>query len=123
MIDAKLVDEQGIVEVTPSTTLSVTDFQRLALLIDAHIDKKGYLKGIIIHLEKLPGWNDFAAMLAHLEFVKKHQQKIQRIAVVTDSAVAAFLPQLVDMFVAADVKHFAYVDSDKAYTWLKSGAC
>ena len=121
MIDVKLIEEKSILEITPRIALEVTDFQRLALLIDSHVDKNGFLKGILIHVEELPGWDDFSAMLEHFEFVKKHHRKIQRVAVVTDSPVVSFLPNLVDLFVDSDVKHFTYEDSDKATTWLKTG--
>lgn len=120
MIDAQLFEDDGILKIIPRTALEVPDFQRLELLIDSHVDKHGKLKGIYINVEKLPRWDDFSAMLEQFEFIKKHLGKVQRVAVVTDSPVASFLPNLMDKFVSANVRHFTFQDSDQALNWVKS---
>jgi hypothetical protein len=120
MIDAELIEEDSILKVSPRTALEVPDFQRLASLVDLHIERHGRLNGIMIQLEELPGWDNFYAMLEHFNFIKQHHDKVRRVAVVTDSTVASFLPNLMDSFVSAEVKHFAYQDSEQALAWLKA---
>ncbi|MGD8568329.1 MAG: STAS/SEC14 domain-containing protein [Gammaproteobacteria bacterium] len=61
-------------------------------------------------------------MAKHFEFIKEHLPDIHRIAVVTDSPVASFLPELMNKFAAAEIKHFSYKESDAAKTWLEAGA-
>lgn len=119
MIDAQLIEEQGILKIIPESALEVPDFERVALLMAAYREKHGRLKGILIHVEKLPGWEDFSAMMEHFEFLKKHLPEIRRIAVVTDSPVASFLPELMNKFVHADIKHFSYKESESAQSWLE----
>ncbi|MGD8568328.1 MAG: hypothetical protein PVJ39_09595 [Gammaproteobacteria bacterium] len=50
-----LIEEEGVLQIIPRSALEVPDFERLALLMDTYIEKHGRLKGVLIHMEKLPG--------------------------------------------------------------------
>ncbi len=73
----------------------------------------------MIDAESFPGWEDFSALVAHLRFVGDHHRNIQRVAVVSDSPVLAFLPRLASHFVAAEVRHFPYAQRADALRWLR----
>lgn len=121
MIKAKLLDEQGILVVSPVDRLQPVDFERIRLLADPYIEKHGKLNGLLIDAEAFPGWADFAAMLSHLRFINNHQEMIKRVAAITDSRILSILPKLGDHFLKADIRHFDYRDRDKAMEWLRSG--
>ena len=121
MIKARLLREDGILVVSPVDTLEATDFERLRLLVDPYIEEHGELKGLLIDVETFPGWEDFSGMLSHLRFVHDYQQRINRVAAVTDNDILAILPQVADYFAAAEVRRFDYTDRDLALNWLRTG--
>lgn len=121
MIEAKLLREDGILVVSPVDTLEATDFERLRLLVDPYIEAHGELKGLLIDVETFPGWEDFSGMLSHLRFVHDYQQRINRVAAVTDNDILAILPQVADYFAAAEVRRFDYTDRELALNWLRTG--
>ena len=118
MISYELLRDRGILIVTPEGPLDKTDFEALAREVDPYIEAQGKLNGLLIAARLFPGWKDFAALLSHLRFVKNHHQKIKKVAAVTDSGFLSVMPHIVDHFVDAEVKHFAYRDKDCALDWL-----
>ena len=121
MIEAKLLREDGILVVSPVDTLEATDFERLRLLVNPYIEEHGELKGLLIDVETFPGWEDFPGLLSHLRFIHDYQQRIERVAAVTDNDLLAILPQVSDYFAAAEVRRFDYTDRDLALNWLRTG--
>lgn len=119
MINAQLLRQDGILTVSPVDTLETTDFERLRLLVDPWIEEHGALQGLLIDVESFPGWEDFASMLSHLRFVQNYQNRIRRVAAVTDNGFLAIMPRVADYFVAAEVRHFEYRDRDRAIAWLR----
>jgi hypothetical protein len=119
MINAQLLRDQGILIVAPVDKLESTDFERLRLLTDPYLEKRGKLKGLLIDAESFFGWEDFSSMLSHLRFVHNYHQKIERVAAVTDNGFLAIAPKVADHFTAAVVRHFEYQDRDEALRWLR----
>lgn len=120
MIDAKLMRDEAILVVAPQDRLRSTDFERLHLLVDPYIEEHGNLKGLLIDAEVFPGWEDFSSLLSHLRFVHNYHRKIERVAAVTDIGFLAILPRVADHFTAAEVRHFAYHERDRALGWLQT---
>ena len=71
-------------------------------------------KGMLIHAEAFPGWENFAGLAAHIRFVRNHHQKIERVALVTDSPVARVAEAVAEHFIAAEIEHFPFADYEKA---------
>lgn len=120
MIHHELLQDDGIMIVTPEGRLESTDFEALGRTVDPYIEEHGKLKGLMIYVESFPGWSDFAALLSHIRFVKNHQQNIDKVAAVTDSGFLSIMPQVANHFVKATVKHFDYNQKDTALDWLKN---
>ena len=118
MIKHTLLRTDGILILTPEAPLEATDFESLAQEIDPYIEANGKLHGVMIDAESFPGWKDFAGMFAHLKFVKNHHQKLQKLAVVSDSNLLAFAPAIASHFVQAEVKHFSRSQREDALHWL-----
>jgi hypothetical protein len=119
MLAHKLLPAEGILILTPGSPLESADFEKLAQEIDPYIEQNGKLHGLMIDAETFPGWKDFAGVLAHLRFVKDHHQKIQKVAVVSDSSFLSLVPKIASHFVQADVRHFSRSQSEDALPWLK----
>ena len=69
--------------------------------------------------ESFQGWDNLAAFLSHLKFIKDHHQKIAKVAAVTESGFLSILPRVASHFVHAEIRHFLYEDGEAAMAWLK----
>ncbi len=121
MIHAELLRNEGILVVSPAGKLQSTDFDQLRLLADPWIEEHGGLNGLLIDVESFPGWANFAGMLSHIRFVNNYQDRIKRVAAVTDNGFLAIVPRVADYFVSAEVRHFDYRERDEALGWLRTG--
>jgi len=120
MLKYELNRAEGILILEPTGPLESTDFEKLARVVDPYIIDKGTLNGLMIYAKSFPGWDDFAAFLSHIKFVKNHHQKIKKIAAVTGSGFLSIMPQVANHFIQAEVKHFDYDKKDAALDWLKA---
>jgi hypothetical protein len=118
MINHKLLRTEGILILTPDSPLKSADFENLAQEIDPYIEQNGKLHGLMLDAESFPGWKDCAGLVAHLKFVKNHHQKIQKVAVVSDSSFLSFAPKIASHFVQAEVKQFSRSQRKDALHWL-----
>ena len=123
MLIYELNRAESILIVKPVGPLESSDFEKLVQEVDPYIREKGSLNGMMIYAKSFPGWDNFAAFLSHIKFVKNHHQKIRKIAAVTDSSFLSIMPQVANHFVQAEVKHFDYEDKDAALQWLMSENC
>src|SRR3954462_14547543 len=108
MVEHELLHSEGILILRPKDRLEAIDFENLAQEIDPHIEANGKLHGILLDAESFPGWKDFAALVAHLRFVRDHHRKIEKIAVVSDSSFLSVAPKIATHFVQADLRHFPH---------------
>jgi hypothetical protein len=122
MVDYELLQADGVLIIRPEASLEATDFQRIAQEIDPYIEANGKLHGVLIDAKSFPGWKNFAALIAHLKFVKAHHRKIERIAAVSDSNFLSIAPKIASHFVQAEVRHFAHSQRDEALNWLRTGS-
>lgn len=120
MIHANLDQTSGLLEVTPSGPLSEADFSQLAGIVDPYIEKNGTIAGLLLRVERFPGWENFAGMVNHFKFVREHHTKIKKIAIVTDAPVGKLAENFVSHFVAATIKNFSAAQLDDARAWILS---
>jgi hypothetical protein len=121
MLDFNIDSKSHLLTVTPSDELSVEDFKRLSAAIDSYNSDQGPLRSLLIITEHFPGWDSFAAMLQHFQFAHQKAGILKKVAVVTDSSFLSIMPGMVDHFVQAEVRHFAYQDHKLALAWLQQG--
>jgi hypothetical protein len=121
MLTFDLMRDKEILIVTPAEPLEKADFERLSETIDPFIAQNGTLSGLMILVKSFPGWENFAALMAHFKFVADHQRNIKRVAAVTDSDVAKILPRIAEHFVHPEVRQFGYGEKDRALAWLEKG--
>lgn len=120
MLEYSIIEPGGILRVTPSGALTAEDFTGLARFADAYLNTHGTIGGLLIEAQAFPGWDSFTALTAHLRFFRDHQRRIERIALVTDSAIAHVAELLAKPFVAADVRLFPFRQHDAALHWLRT---
>ena len=121
MVDHELREAEGILVLRPTGRLEAADFENLARRVDPHIEANGKLHGIMLDAEAFPGWQDFAALVAHLRFVRDHHRKVERVAVVSDSTFLSVAPKIASHFVQAELRHFSHARREDALAWLRGG--
>ncbi len=102
----------------PEGHLTQQDFESLTALVDPLIHESGSLNGVLIHARNFPGWDNFAAFLAHLQFVNAHHKQVKKVAICTDSFFGSLVEKLAEHFIAAEIKHFSYADLNQAQQWI-----
>jgi tRNA U38,U39,U40 pseudouridine synthase TruA len=119
MVKHQLLYDEDILIVTPEAPLETNDFKLLDKEINPRIEASGKLKGLLLDVNPFPGWENFSAFLSHAQFIKNHHKKIRKIALVTDSDILSFLPQIAKHFVQTEIRHFNSAQSQMALDWLK----
>lgn len=122
MLQFKLDENEGVAVIYPEQKqgLSEEDFRRLTATIDSYLRDHNDLRGLVIVTEKFPGWDSLKAFSSHLKFVQDHHQKIQKIALVSDSSLLSAAPHLARYFVEAKIRHFDFSDIEQAKSWTAS---
>ena len=121
MLQHELLRDRGILILKPEGPLKAEDFTALAGTIDPYIEQNGKLNGLMIEAPSFPGWEDFAALLSHLRFVRDHHRQIRRIAVVSENPLLTALPKIASHFIGAQVRTFAADDRAAALAWIETG--
>ncbi|MEO9040151.1 MAG: STAS/SEC14 domain-containing protein [Gallionella sp.] len=119
MLDYDFQLGDGILVLHAEGPLEAGDFTTLTNQVDAYLESHAKLNGVLIHAKSFPGWKDFSALLAHLKFLKKHLEKISKVAIVADGAIANVMPNIANHFIHAQVQHFDFTREDAAMDWLK----
>jgi hypothetical protein len=121
MIEYDLDTTHSILYLRPKSALAAGDFEKIASIVDLHIEATGDLAGIVIEATSFPGWEGFGAMAAHFRFIRDHHRQVRKIAVVTDSGFGSLAEHLVSHFVSAQVKHFPSGETEVAKQWITGG--
>jgi len=119
MLTHELLRDEGILILRPQGPLQAGDFTSLATVVDPYLEEHGTLRGIMVDAQSFPGWDSFAALVSHLEFVRGHHRLIGKIAAVSDSPVLSLAPQIAKHFVKAEIRHFKANERIAALAWLR----
>lgn len=120
MLDYSILTPGGILVLKPDAPLSKEDFSDLSGTVDSYLFDHGKLRGMLVHSKGFPGWEDFGGFAAHVHFVREHHEKVERVAIVTDSHFAGIAESLGKYFTSAEIRHFPFADDAKAMEWLES---
>ncbi|WP_105104274.1 STAS/SEC14 domain-containing protein [Microbulbifer pacificus] len=110
--------DHDILEIRPVAELRPAEFRALAAQVDPVIWQHGYLQGLLIDARHFRGWQNFAALVSNCVFTRNQHRHLHRIAVLSDNVLLGFMPQLLNHFVAAEVRPFPVSDSESALEWL-----
>jgi hypothetical protein len=116
----KITDDEahGCLVIEPSGALSGADFAALGQRFEAWMANGRHAPNLVIHAKAFPGWTDFGALLAHLQFVREHQYAVQKVALVSDARILEIGPRIAEHFVAASLRHFPADRLDQALAWV-----
>jgi hypothetical protein len=107
----------GVFLVTAPQILKTNDFADFAPRVDAIIRADGKIR-LLIDASALEGWKDIAALETHSSFVKKHQQAVERIAVIVRHDWQHWLVGAVKVFLHPEVRVFEKDGAINAMEWI-----
>jgi hypothetical protein len=116
MIKTDSISANGL-KITIPHKLKADDFTQIAPLIDSVISQHGNIR-LLIDASGFEGWENIEAFEKHIGFVKNHQQKIERIALIAGHEWQHWLISLVKMFVHPEVKAFDKSHENEALHWI-----
>jgi len=117
MVRCELLSDRPVLIITPDGTLDKAAFEQSATEIDPIIVRGRKFVGVMIYAKSFPGWGSFDVLLSHLKFIAEHHQRIDRIAVVSDSGLLKLLPRIAE----AKIRCFSFQEKDRALAWLETG--
>jgi hypothetical protein len=120
MLHYSIIEPEGILVLKPHGPLSKEDFDGLSAAVDSYLSDHAKIRGVLVQTKAFPGWENFGGFTAHMHFVRGHHKKVERVAIVTDSKVAAVAESLGKHFTSAEIRHFPFSDDVKALNWLKT---
>jgi hypothetical protein len=99
--------------------IAADDFRQIAPLIDSIINQYGKIR-LLIDASGFNGWDNIAAFENHAGFVKSHQQKVDRIAVIVGHNWQHWLVGAVRMFVHPEVRAYDKSHEGEALKWISA---
>ena len=107
----------NVMRVTAPEKLKADDFQKIAPQVDSILQRYGKVK-LLIDATAFNGWENIAAFENHAAFVKSHQQKIDRIAVIIAHDWQHWLIGAVRVFLHPQVRAYDKGHESEALQWI-----
>jgi len=122
MIEITPNKNEGWVEATIHGKIEEHDFDKIAPIADELIAEEGMLNGILLNATEFTGWENLHALLNHLKFVKHHHRFIKKVALVGNKRWQEEAPNLVSIFVKAEIQFFPEDQLPEARKWVVSSS-
>ena len=119
-LDFDFDEETGILKLVFHDELDVADFEKIAAVLDPYLEKNAQLNGLVLEVNEFPGWDSVSALGSHFRFVRDHQVKIRRIALVTDDRFLSIAPRIAKYFLRGEVRRFEPDHLEQAHKWVSS---
>ncbi len=116
MIKTETISPNALKIVVPDK-LKADDFRQIAPQIDSLISQHGKIR-LLIDACGFNGWENIAAFEKHAGFVKNHQQKIERIAVIAAHEWQHWLIGAIRIFVHPEVRAYDKSQASEALRWI-----
>jgi hypothetical protein len=116
MIRTEVISPNALKIIAPEK-LKVEDFRQIAPQVDSIIRRYGKIR-LLIDASQFSGWENIAAFENHAAFVKHHQDKVQRIAVIVGHEWQHWLVGTVRIFVHPEVKAYDKGQEREALHWI-----
>ena len=107
----------NVIRVTAPEKLKADDFQKIAPQVDSILQRYGKVK-LLIDATAFNGWENIAAFEHHAAFVKSHQQKVDRLAVIVAHDWQHWLVGAVRVFLHPQVRAYDKGHESEALQWI-----
>ena len=108
----------NILKIVAPKRLSTDDFEEMRLLVEPIIKEYGSIR-LLIDASDLEGWETVSAFETHAGFVKAHQDKVERVAVIAPHEWQHWLVAAVRVFLHPQVRAFDEPQTDAALRWIE----
>ena len=105
------------VKITAPKKLKADDFLQIAPQIESLVSQQGQIR-LLIDASEFTGWENVTAFENHAGFVKSHQQKVERIAVIVAHEWQHWLVGAVRVFVHPQVRAYEKNCEGEALQWI-----
>jgi hypothetical protein len=116
MIKTEIISANTL-KIIVAEKLKADDFRQIAPQIDSFISQHGKIR-LLIDASGFNGWENIAAFENHAGFVKDHQKKIERIAVIAGHEWQHWLIGTVRIFLHPEIKAFDKSHESDALKWI-----
>jgi hypothetical protein len=107
----------NVLRIAAPDKLKTDDFRQIAPQVDSIISRYGKVR-LLIDASGFNGWENIAAFENHAGFVKNHQQKVDRIAVIVAHDWQHWLIGAVRVFLHPEVRAFDKSHESEALKWI-----
>lgn len=118
MIKTELIGTNALKMVAPHK-LQASDFLELTPEVDSLIARSGNIR-LLIDASQLDGWVNAGAVEKHMQFVIKHQSKVERIAIVIQHEWQLWFVAAVRNFLHPEIRAFEKADELEAMKWISA---
>jgi len=116
MIKTEVVSANAL-RLTAPEKLKADDFRQIAPQVDSLISQHGKIR-LLIDASGFKGWENIAAFQNHAGFIRTHQQKVERIAVIVAHNWQHWLIGAVRMFLQPEVRAYDKSHESEALQWI-----
>ena len=116
MIKTEIISRNSLRIIVPEK-LKADDFRQIAPQVDSIIRQHGNIR-LLIDASRFSGWENVAAFENHAAFVKRHQDKVERIAVIVGHEWQHWLIGTVRIFLHPEVKAYDKRQEREALQWI-----
>jgi hypothetical protein len=116
MIKTEVVSANAL-RLTAPEKLKANDFRQIAPQVDSLISQHGKIR-LLIDASGFKGWENIAAFQNHAGFIRTHQQKVERIAVIAAHNWQHWLIGAVRIFLHPEVRAYDKSHESEALQWI-----
>ena len=117
MLEYREIPDTNIVEFTIDGAISAAEFDDVIARFEASIARHGKIR-VLEHVRSLGGVPP-SKWCQDVKFGFKHMRDITRAAVVAETKWIEIFANLVNPFLAAEVRYFKSAEIDRARAWLR----
>ena len=107
----------NVLRIMAPEKLKAGDLRQIAPQVDSIISRYGKIR-LLIDASGFNGWENIAAFENHAGFVKNHQQKVERIAVIAGHDWQHWLIGAVRIFLHPEVRAYDKSHESEALKWI-----
>jgi hypothetical protein len=107
----------GVMKIIAPVKLRAIDFAALGPKVGSILKREGKIR-LLIDATQLEGWDNIAALEQHAAFVRAHQEKVERIAVIAQHDWQHWLVGAVAVFLHPQIRVFDTDDAECALRWI-----
>ncbi len=107
----------NVLRITAPDKLKADDFRQIVQQVDSIISRYGKIR-LLIDASGFNGWENIEAFENHAGFVKSHQRKVDRIAVIVAHDWQHWLVGAVRVFLHPEVRAYDKGHESEALQWI-----